>query len=365
MSTKHHIIPIFVPHIGCPNDCIFCNQKKIATDKTNVDTKGIANTINNYICTIPETNEKLEIAFFGGSFTGIDMDIQRELLETAYYYKRNGYVDRIRLSTRPDYIDDKRLHLLKQYGVDIIELGVQSMDQEVLLNSFRGHNGLDVINASRLIKDYGFILGLQMMVGLPTSNYVKELFTAKQLISLKPSIVRIYPTLVIKDTFLEKKYFHGEYIPLTLNEAIIICVDLLMLFNYYDINVIRIGLQPTDNIAENKDVVAGPFHPAFRQLVEEKIYKEILTSFFKNIGNISNNIQVKINKKEISNFVGQNSSNLKYLNDSFGIDKVKVLGGYISKSSFYIENKDMNYEINIREYTEKYLLNKKLITIDD
>lgn len=361
MSTKHYIIPIFVPHIGCPNDCIFCNQKKIATDRPNIDSNIIKNMISSYISTIPERNRKLEIAFFGGSFTGIDIELQRELLETAYYYKKNGYVDRIRLSTRPDYIDENRLNILKQYNVDIIELGVQSMDDEVLLNSYRGHSKFDVINASKLINDYGFILGLQMMIGLPTSNYEKELFTAKQLISLNPSIVRIYPTLVIKDTFLEKKYYKKEYIPLTLNETVTTCMDLLMLFNYYDINVIRIGLQPTENIAENKDVIAGPFHPAIRQLIEEKIYKEILKSFFEDIDNISKSIQVNINKREISNFVGQSSSNLRFLKDSYGIDKVKIIGTDIDKSSFYIIDKEIKYKICIREYSKKYLSNQGLI----
>lgn len=364
MSTRYHIIPIFVPHIGCPHDCIFCNQRKIATEKANIDVNNIKHTIDSYISTIPSTNEKLEIAFFGGSFTGIDIHIQRNLLEAAYYYKKNGYIDRIRLSTRPDYIDRERLDLLKQYEVDIIELGVQSMSPDVLLNSYRGHSDIDVINASKLITDYGFTLGLQMMIGLPTSNYEKELRTAKLLIKLSPDIVRIYPTLVIRDTYLEKKYFCGEYIPLTLNEAVRTCVDLLMLFNYYDINVIRIGLQPTDNIAKNKDVIAGPFHPAFRQLVEEKIYREHLKIFFKNNIEIRGSIQIYINKREISNFVGQNSSNLKFLNESHGIKKVKIIGKDISKESFYIVNEEMHYEIKIKEFTEKYLVSKGLAIIN-
>ncbi|MFA5524776.1 MAG: radical SAM protein, partial [Tissierellales bacterium] len=326
MSIEYHIIPIFVPHIGCPHDCIFCNQRKIAQEKANIDVENIISTIEKYLSTITETNEKLEIAFFGGSFTGIDRDTQIKLLDIAYGYKNKGYIDRIRISTRPDYIDCVKLDLLKQYDVDIIELGVQSMSTDVLQNSYRGHTDIDVVNASKLIKDYGFILGLQMMVGLPGSNSIKEILTAKKLISLEPSFVRIYPTLIIKDTYLEKNYTLGTYIPLNLDEAVEICIDLLMLFNYYDINVIRVGLQPTDNIAENKDVVAGPFHPAFRQLVEGRIYREYLKLHYENNPAISNSIQVLLNRKEISNFVGQRSSNLTFLKETYGIVNIKIVG---------------------------------------
>lgn len=363
MNIKHHIIPIFVPHIGCPHDCIFCNQRKIAQSRANIDAYSIRDTIDSYLSTIPETNEKLEIAFFGGSFTGIDMDSQRELLDIAHYYKKKGLVNRIRLSTRPDYIDDTRLDLLKQYNVDIIELGVQSMCPDVLQSTYRGHSDTDVINASKLIRKYGFTLGLQMMVGLPGSDYEKEIFTAKQLINLKPSFVRIYPTLVIRETFLEKKFKDGSYIPLTLDEAVGVCADLLMLFNYNDINVIRIGLQPTDNIAENKDVIAGPFHPAFRQLVEGRIYREYLEIFFANSSKIDKSIQVYINKKEISNFVGQRSSNLIYLKEKFGIEKVKIVGEDISKDSFFIINEGINYEVEVKKLIKKFLFKKGLLVI--
>lgn len=364
MSIKYHIIPIFVPHIGCPHDCIFCNQRKIAQEKVNLDLNNIISTIDYYLSTIPDTNEKLEIAFFGGSFTGIETDIQKSLLDIAYSYKVKGRIDRIRLSTRPDYIDNKRLDLLKQYDVDIIELGVQSMCYDVLQNSYRGHTDVDVINASRLIKDYGFTLGLQMMVGLPGSNYEKEIFTAKQLIKLEPSFVRIYPTLIIKDTYLEKKYRFGDYLPLTLNEAVDICIDLLMLFNYYDINVIRVGLQPTDNIAENKDIVAGPFHPAFRQLVEERIYREYLKIFYEDNLKASNNIRVLINRKEISNLVGQCSSNLIFLKETYGIDKIKFVGKDIIKESFFIVSEDKQFELKTKELTKTYLIKKGLVDID-
>lgn len=361
MSTRYHIIPIFVPHVGCPHDCIFCNQRKIAQSKSDIDENIVIDTIERYLKTIPHTNEKLEIAFFGGSFTGIDIDIQRKLLGIAYNYKLKGYIDRIRLSTRPDYIDYEKLNFLKQYDVDIIELGVQSMCPDVLQKSFRGHSDVDVINGATLIKDFGFTLGLQMMIGLPGSDYEKEVYTAKKLINLKPSIMRIYPTLVIKDTYLEKMFYNKTYIPLTLDDAVETCSDLLMLFNYYEINVIRIGLQPTDNIAENKDVLAGPFHPAFRQLVEEKIYRRYLEMFFKVDKEIEKELEIYINKKEISNFVGQCSSNINFLKERYGISKIKVIGKDMVKNSFLIKSNNAVKELKIKEYMENYLIEKGLI----
>lgn len=364
MGTKHHIIPIFVPHVGCPHDCIFCNQRRIALERANIDENDIKLIIDNYIRTIPLTNEKLEIAFFGGSFTGIEISTQRKLLEIASNYKKNGYIDRIRLSTRPDYIDEERLDLLVQYDVDIIELGVQSMSPNVLENSYRGHSDIDVINATKLIKEYGFSLGLQMMVGLPGSNYEKEIYTANQLIKLRPSAVRIYPTLVIKDTYLERKYYSGEYNPLSLEQALSICMDLLMMFEYYDINVIRIGLQPTNNIAEKGDVISGPFHPAFRQLVEERVYRSYLKIFFETHKEIFNDIQVYINNREISNIVGQRSSNINFLKDLYGIKKIKIIGNDINKESFFIMSNGKHYELRINELNERYLVSKGLVIVN-
>lgn len=364
MSKDYHIIPIFVPHIGCPHDCIFCNQRKIAAERNELDEKSIKNDIEKYLATIPNTNRKLEIAFFGGSFTGIDTNLQKSLLQMAYNYKRNGIIDRIRLSTRPDYIDKEKLDLLKQYDVDIVELGVQSMVNDVLYKSNRGHNSTDVINASKLIKDYGFTLGLQMMVGLPGSDYEKDIFTAKELIKLKPTIVRIYPTLVIKDTGLEKDFISGNFSPITLNEAVSICKDLLMLFNYNNVDVIRMGLQPTENISKDGDVIAGPFHPAFRQLVEEKIYREYLKFSFDKIDRNPNQnsiVKIIINKNKISNVVGQHSANIDFIKKTYGIKKVKVYGKEINKDSFLIYYGEKSYEMNTKEITEKYLIDKGLV----
>jgi len=361
MSNSYHIIPIFVPHIGCPHDCVFCNQKKITGFSTDVTDIEVHSKISEYLKTIPNSNSNLEVAFYGGSFTGIDTSIQEKLLKAAFSFKEQGYIDRIRLSTRPDYINKEILLLLKKYSVDVIELGVQSMDDLVLAKSYRGHSKEDVINAAKLIKSFGFKLGLQMMIGLPGDNKSKDLYTADSIIKLKPDFVRIYPTLVIKNTFLAKQYLTGEYKPLSLENAVDICTELLLLFNYYSINVIRIGLQPTDNITSNEDILAGPFHPSFRQLVESNIYNLVLNMFFSEIKVNSNNITIIVNKKEISNLVGQNSKNIQHLKKLYNLSKIKVIGKDISKNLFQVVYNDNKIEINKSTYISRYLNDKNLL----
>lgn len=329
LSKNYFIIPIFVPHLGCPHDCIFCNQRKITGLSTNIQAIDVENIIEEHLSTFPKGPIKIEVAFYGGSFTGIDSRDQEKLLAVPYKYKKAGMIQGIRLSTRPDYIDKNILDLLKKYDVDTIELGVQSLDEEVLNKSYRGHSIEDVYRASQLIKEYGFNLGLQMMIGLVGDNREKSIFTAKEFIKLDPYCVRIYPTLVIKDTYLEKLYKDKKYMPLSVEEAVDISTDILMLFESHNINVIRIGLQPTENIQLGKDVVAGPFHPSFRQLVEANIYKNLLEDYLKNysISKIEDEIIiVEANKKIISNISGQKSSNIKYLVEKFKLKKIKIYG---------------------------------------
>ena len=242
MSEKY-IIPIFVPHLGCPNNCTFCNQKSISGQMKNVTGKEVKETIEKFLKNFKNNDIEKEIAFFGGSFTGIEKNIQEELLSVAYEYVKDGTVSGIRVSTRPDYIDKEKLKLLKQYGVKTIELGVQSTNDYILKKCKRGHTFEDVKNASKLIRKFGFTLGHQMMIGLPESTRLDELNTAKDLAKLKPKIIRLYPVLVIKNTELEEEYKNGEYEPVTLNQAVEICKELLYFFEKKKIKVIRIGLQ--------------------------------------------------------------------------------------------------------------------------
>ena len=289
---REYIIPIFVPHLGCPNDCTFCNQKKISGQKKNITKNDVKNIIEYYLENFKEVNRNVEVAFFGGSFTGIQRDIQEELLIAANEYIRLGKVNSIRISTRPDYIDKDILKFLKRYNVETIELGVQSTNNYILNKCKRGHSYEDVKKASKLIRKNKFKLGHQMMVGLPDSTQKDEINTAKDLIKLKPKMVRIYPVLVIKDTKLEEDYKNGEYIPNTLEQAIETSSILLKMFNKKNIDVIRIGLQSTDEICnpenEESQVVAGPYHPAFRQLVESRIY---YNEFIKKIKGLNNKVK--------------------------------------------------------------------------
>lgn len=318
--------------------------------------------IKDHLKTIPLKNRQLEIAFYGGSFTAIDVNLQIQLLEVAYKYKKEGKVDRIRLSTRPDYIDEKELLLLKEYGVDIIELGVQSLDEEVLFHSGRGHSKEVVYEASRLIVQHGFCLGHQMMIGLPGDTYDKALYTAKEIVKMNPFCVRIYPTLVIKDTQLERMYLAKNYYPLSLDEGVEIATDLLMMFNYYNINVIRVGLQPTENINEGKDVIAGPFHPSFRQLVESNIYKKVLKEYL-NKKDLSKTVDLvfEINNKEISNFVGQGAKNIKWLKERYNLKNVKVYGKKLPENIFYMKNNEIYDKIDRNVFIKEYLKKNSII----
>lgn len=245
---KQYVIPIFVPHLGCPNDCIFCNQKTISGEQNQVTKEDVANTVEYYLSSFKEENAYIEIAFFGGSFTGIDVEKQEELLSAAYEFIKQGKVNGIRLSTRPDYIDKEILKRLKKYKVTTIELGVQSSNDYILKRCGRGHTFEEVKNASKLIRRFGFTLGHQMMCGLPESTRLDELNTAKDLAKLKPKIVRIYPVLVLKGTKLAKEYENGEYEPLSCNQAVEICKELYYFFQSKKIQVIRMGLQNTKNI---------------------------------------------------------------------------------------------------------------------
>ena len=266
---KQYIIPIFVPHLGCPNDCIFCNQKSISGQKSNMTKEKAKEIIENYLKSIDKENAQIEIAFFGGSFTAIEEERQEELLQVASEFVKSGQVSSIRVSTRPDAIDKNILKRLKKYKVKTIELGVQSSNNYILKRINRGHT-------AKLIRWNGFRLGVQMMVGLPESTTIDEINTAKELIKLKPKMVRIYPVLVIKNTPLEKELEKGTYKPLTVVQAVEVCKEIVRLFHDKNIDIIRIGLQPTDEISEpgseKSEVVARPYHPAFRQLVESAMW---------------------------------------------------------------------------------------------
>lgn len=348
---QHYIIPIFVPHKGCPHDCVFCNQKHITGQVNKVDRAFVENEINKYLTTINTKDSFVEVSFFGGSFTGLPMNEQIELLKPAKKALDANKINAIRLSTRPDYIDEFILMNLKAYGVSIIELGVQSMDEDVLKLSNRGHNVDIVYKSSQLIKDNGFILGLQMMVGLPGDDEAKDIKTVEEFIKIKPDMVRIYPALVIKDTFMEHMYKSGVYTPYTLDKAIDICSRLYLKFEYAGIKVIRIGLQPTENIAFGKDLVAGPFHPSFREHVESKILNDMVLILKKEYN--LNKFTIGVNPRTISKLFANKK---KYFNNAvkiIGNNKIKVIqNNNIPLDSVEIIDSNNCTTLSIRQYAQ-------------
>ena len=337
---KQYIIPIFVPHLGCPNDCIFCNQKSISGQTKQVTKEDVKKIIEEHLKYIKK-DSKVEVAFFGGSFTGIEEEKQVELLSAAYEYIKQKKVDSIRISTRPDYIDKKTLKRLKKYKVKTIELGVQSTNDYILKKAGRGHTFEDVVKASKLIRRYGFDLGHQMMVGLPESTTVDEINTAKQLIKLKPKMVRIYPVLVIKNTKLEKDYKEGTYKPLTVTQAVEVCKELVKLFVKKHIEVIRIGLQPTDTITnpenDKSEVIAGPFHPAFRQLVESGMWYDVIVEKIKQLNTKVKEVVVTVNPSDVNNVIGQKKDNINNLRDTYDVNLIVKADEKIKQGKSKIE----------------------------
>lgn len=323
-NKKQYIIPIFIPHLGCPNDCTFCNQKSISGTRKMPTKEEVINIIEENLKTFKDEEAYKEIAFFGGSFTGIERELQEQYLKIANEYIKNKKVQGIRLSTRPDYINKDILKMLKKYNVKTIELGVQSTNNYILNKCNRGHTFEDVKKASKLIRLYGFNLGHQIMVGLPESTKLDETRTAKDLIKLKPKIVRIYPVLVIKGTKLEKEFVKGEYTPLTVLQAVERCKELLYLFNKKHIQVIRVGLQNTDEISDpqNKEseVVAGPYHPAFGQLVEDSVWYDSITEKIKKINAKVKEVKVKVNFVDMNNVIGHKKSNLARIKDIYDVN---------------------------------------------
>lgn len=338
---KEYIIPIFVPHLGCPNACTFCNQKSISGQTKMVTGKDVKNTIEYYLKHFKDDNKYVEVAFFGGSFTGIDEEIQEELLQAANEYIKENKVNSIRISTRPDYIDKKTLKRLKKYHVKTIELGVQSTNDYILARCKRGHTYDDVKKASKLIRRYRFTLGHQMMLGLPESTKIDELKTAKELIKLKPKIVRIYPVLVIKNTKLEEEYKSGEYMPLTVNQAVDRSKEIVKMFQRKHIEVIRIGLQNTNTITDpNKDeseVVAGPYHPAFRQLVEDSMWYDAIIEKIKKFNAKVKEVEIRANTQNINNIIGHKRENMNKLKEVYDVDATVVEDEKIKPGKFEIK----------------------------
>ena len=324
---RHCNIPIFIPHLGCPYDCIYCDQKKISARIKAPDDQEIINIIDQHLATIVRPAE-IEAAFFGGSFTAIRPDLQENYLRLIQPYIQQDLIQGIRISTRPDCINNQVLDLLYRYGVKTIELGVQSLDNEVLRQSGRIYQAEDVEKSSALIKASGFKLGIQLMVGLPGDNYDRDLETVRRTVAIAPQMVRIYPTLVLTGTKLEQMWQEGKYQALRLEEAVPVCRDMLLQFARAEIPVIRLGLYPGEELRKEGTVMAGPFHPSFGELVEQAIFQEqavLAVRLYQQRFAHDEHLTLCINERDLSKLLGKKRSNLISIQHSLGLQELKVV----------------------------------------
>lgn len=316
---KHAIIPIFISHRGCPNDCVFCNQKRITSRLGDVTPEGAKNTIDTWLTTLGNV-DTVEVSFYGGSFTGLPTDEQNSFLEIAKSYKDSGKISAIHLSTRPDYISAEILDNLKRYTVDCIELGVQSFSDDVLRLSGRGHNSSSVYAACEMIKKYDISLGIQLMTGLPGDTLETCIFSARETVGIAPDIARIYPTVVLKDTRLYDMLQRGDYKPLSLEDSVLRAKAVYEILDDAGINIIRVGLKSSEIMSDEIG-----FHPAFRQLVESEIAREKIESIIVSVyGNdFPRTIYIYANSHSFGNIYGHKAMNISYFSKKYPNLKIK------------------------------------------
>ena len=321
MSARAHILPVFVPHLGCPHACVFCNQRRISGTQQPATAEDVKNSIAQAAAFLPE-GEKRQLAFYGGSFTAIPAREQEALLAAAKQALDRGEIDAIRLSTRPDAIDDTVLRRLRFYGVETVELGAQSMDDTVLRLSGRGHTAAAVERASRQIKAAGFQLILQMMTGLPGATDETDVETARRLIALGPDGVRIYPTVIVKDTALYESFRAGTYREHTVEDAVRVCAKIVPLFEAAGIPVIRLGLNPTEELSGGA-AAGGAYHPALGELVKSRILLEKARSLLRGI-EPGSRVTIAVGKGKTSQMTGQKRENLRRLTEEFRLAGLRV-----------------------------------------
>ena len=324
---KHVNIPVFIPHYGCPNDCVFCNQRKI-TGKKCYSRDEVINEIETALSTVDRESTEVELAFFGGSFTAIPRDEMLGLLEVSDIFLKRGDIGSVRLSTRPDAITPEILDILKAHGVKTVELGLQSFSDKVLLASNRGHTAAQSVEACRLVKYYGFELVGQMMVGLPSSTVEDEIMTAEKICSLRCDGTRIYPTVVFPDTALMRMKNEGLYVPLTNAEAIERTAKVIEVFSRFPIKIIRIGLCANETLAGSE--FTNNYHPSIGELSLNRFYRNKMTSLLDEIKPNENSVAVfTVAMGKISQAVGQKKENVNYLKERFALKDVKVKEAYM------------------------------------
>ena len=321
MSARAFILPVFVPHWGCPHACVFCNQRRISGAAMPARAEDVKKAIQEAAAFLPKGGKR-QLAFYGGSFTAIPVKEQEALLGAAKEALDRGEIDAVRLSTRPDAIDEAALSRLKAYGVETIELGAQSMDDRVLQLAGRGHTAHDVERASELIKAAGFRLILQMMTGLPGSSDESDAETARRLIALKPDGVRIYPTVIVRDTALYDMWQAGEYEEHTVEDAVRVCAKIVPLFEQAGIPIIRLGLNPTEELSGGA-AVAGAYHPALGELVKSRILLEKARALLKGT-EPGSRVTLLVGRGKASQMAGQRRENIRRLTEEYALTDLKI-----------------------------------------
>lgn len=319
--ARERIIPIFVPHLGCPRACVFCNQSRISGQTRETTAESARAEIESALEKL--NGQPAQAAFYGGSFTAIEAHKQEELLEAAYQFVAQGRLTGIRLSTRPDAIDEEVIARLKKYKVKTVELGCQSMDDRVLELTRRGHNAECCETATRMLKDAGFQVILQMMTGLPGDDGSQSIETARKIISLKPDGVRIYPTVVVKDTELYDQYLAGTYREHTVEDAVELCSVIWEMFQKAGIPVIRLGLNPTEELSGGA-AVAGAYHPALGELVRSRVWLKRLDEAISTMER-GDQLTITVPKGAVSLVVGQKKCNINAIKEKYAIKKVRIL----------------------------------------
>ena len=340
---KRYIIPVFIPHYGCTHSCVFCNQQRITGQITTVDATDIQNALDYHLPLINQ-DRFIEVAFYGGSFTALPWAIQQQLLYPARQAFREGRIQGIRVSTRPDAITEEIVQLLSENNVTTIEIGVQSLDNAVLMAAGRGHSVHDVEIAAQILQKSNFAWGIQLMPGLPAEDWYSLLLTGMRTLKLKPHFARIYPTLVIKQTALEVQYNQHNYRPLSLAEAVKRAAFLKVLFAQHNIKVIRTGLQATEELDQGDTVVAGPYHPAFGELVDGFIFCQLILRALSNIPYYPA-VTVHCHYRDESKIRGQKNCHLRHI--SAGSNrKIEISTANVQAGNVVIEQQGRNYVIN-------------------
>ncbi len=322
MSARESIIPVFVPHLGCPNDCVFCNQRRISGSLSPARPEDVAAAIERALSLTPPGTRR-QLAFYGGSFTAIPDAEQEALLGAAQPYLERGDIASIRLSTRPDAIDGAVLARLRRYGVETVELGAQSMSDSVLALSGRGHTAQDVGEASRAVRAAGFRLILQMMTGLPGSDDETDIGSARSIAALGPDGVRVYPTVIVRDTALFDLWRAGRYKEHTVEDAVRVCARIVPIFEAAGIPIIRMGLNPTEDLSGG-DAVGGAYHPALGELVRARIMRGRAEALLEGTAPGAD-ITLRVNPRLMSQLVGQHGANRAYLREKFALKRLKIL----------------------------------------